>query len=116
MLAAAAHEKEGTSRLVELLACEEELAGLMADARAEGRRRVEAAREEAERVAAELGSRLEQEADRARREIAEAAGARVEALLEEARFRAARFDDVSDEQVARLAESALRRLMGTVRG
>jgi hypothetical protein len=105
------HEKERASRLAELLGCEEELAGLMTVARAEARRRVDIAREEAERVAAELDASLAGEAERARRAIDEAGRQRMHAILEEARIQVARFDGASDAEVARLAESALRVLM-----
>ena len=112
LMPAATHEKERATRLAELLACEEELAGLMEAARAEGRRRVEAARQEAERAESELGQRLEEEADRARQQIEEAARAGVQALVDGARERVVRFDAVSDAEVTRLAVSALRRLLG----
>jgi vacuolar-type H+-ATPase subunit H len=107
------HGKERISRLSELLACETELADLMAKARGEARRRVEAAREEVERADADHAASLATEAERARREIDDSARARAQALLADARGRVARFDGVSDAEVARLAESALRRLMRT---
>jgi vacuolar-type H+-ATPase subunit H len=105
-------EKQRASRLAELLACEEELAGLMTAARAEARRRVDAARDEAERAAGLLGASLDEEAERARREIREAARGRADTLLEKARAQVVRFEGVSDAEVGRLAESALRRLIG----
>jgi hypothetical protein len=107
-----AHEKEQTGRLADLLACEKELAGLMARACDEARRRVDAARAEAERVATELDTSLAAEAERARREIDEGSRARVHATLADAEARAARFDRVSDAEVERLAASALRLLVG----
>ena len=106
------HEKGHPSRLADLLACEQELAELMSGATEEARKCVEAARRDAEQAAAELDASLEAEEKRARGEIAEVARARADALLVDARARAGRFDGVSDEQIARLASSALRRLLG----
>jgi hypothetical protein len=103
-------EAERASRLAELLACEEELAGLMEAVRADARRRVEAARTEAERADAELDASLEAEAVRVRREIEDGTRAAVRGIVAGANAQAARFDAVSDDEVARLAASALRLL------
>jgi hypothetical protein len=78
----------------------------------EGRRRVDAARAEAERAAAELDTALATEAERARRDIDDESRARVRAILADAAERAARFDSVSDAEVERLAATALRLLVG----
>jgi hypothetical protein len=106
----APQETERASRLAELLACEEDLARLMAETRAEGRRRIEAAQAEAGRAAAELGAALDAEAERARRDIEMRFRARAHAMLEEARAGVTRFQAVSDEEVSRLADRALRLL------
>jgi len=106
-------DAEPASRLAELLACEQELEAAMASVREDARRRVEAARAEQARGAAELEELLEREAERVRRDVDEAARARVRSLLAEADQRVARFDRVSDPEIERLAAVALRQLMDT---
>ena len=104
-------EPRQASQLTDLLACEQELAALLDETRAEARGLVESARAEAGRSAAELEASLEEESERERARIREETQARVRALVSAARERAARFDSVSEARVARLAESALERLL-----
>jgi vacuolar-type H+-ATPase subunit H len=107
-----AHEREQTGRLADLLTCERELAELMAGVREEARRRVAGARDDATRAETELDASLAMEGERARREIDDEARARMRAVLDEAHAQVARFDAVSDSDVAALADVALRRLIG----
>ena len=104
-------ERGGGSRLAELLACEQELAEQLAAARDEGRDLIERARREAALAEAELEASLEKASDRVRREIREASQARIHEVLRRARERAARYERLTDAEVERLAESALRRLI-----
>ncbi|MGD8288639.1 MAG: hypothetical protein PVJ80_08165 [Gemmatimonadota bacterium] len=104
-------EPRQASQLNELLACEQELARLLEETRAEARRLVEDARAAAGEAAANLEASLEEESERERARIREETQARIRALVAAAREESARFDSVGDDRVSELAESALRRLL-----
>jgi vacuolar-type H+-ATPase subunit H len=99
------------SQLEELLACEQELAQLLSDAREDSRRRVEEARALAVRAEADLQTTLEGEADQERASIRQEAQARVRETLSAAAERASRLDSISDERVERLADAAFSELL-----
>ena len=99
------------SQLAELVACEQELAALLADAEARARQMVEEARAAAAAAAAELEASLEDEAERLRVLIREDTQRRVRELEAGARAEAARFDQVPAEELDRLVELGYRRLL-----
>jgi len=101
------------SQLDELVACERELADLLAAIEGEARRRVEEARVSAAAAEADVEASLDEEGANARTEIREATQRRLRAVQVEAQERVARFEQVSDEEVARLADAAFRRLVAT---
>jgi vacuolar-type H+-ATPase subunit H len=104
-------EREQATRLSALLECEAELARLMAEARDIARRRVEEARGEAARAESDLAASLDAEGERARHRIQSSSQATVQDVLSGARARVVRYENVSDAEVLRLAQSALRRLI-----
>ena len=99
------------SQLEELLACERELAELLAEARDDARRRVEEARALAARAEADLEEALEREAAQERASIREGVEARVREISGAARERVARLEAIPDDRVEHLAEAAFRRLV-----
>lgn len=99
------------SQLAELLACEQELAALLDEARRDARELVESARVDAERAAADLEASLEEEAEQERERIRTDAQARIRELVTGARERSERFEGLSDERVEALAEVAFRLLL-----
>jgi vacuolar-type H+-ATPase subunit H len=107
----AGDEAHQASGLAELLACERELDELMSAVRTDARRRVADALSQVAHAEAELEASLAEEAERARRELREETQARVRDVSSRARVRVTRFESVSDDEVARLAESAFRRLL-----
>jgi hypothetical protein len=106
------HGPTQTSQLAELVACERELADLLAAAEAEGRAMVEEARASATAAEADIEAALEGEGERARADIREATQRKVRAIQVSAQELVARFERVSDEEAGRLADIAFRLLVG----
>jgi vacuolar-type H+-ATPase subunit H len=100
------------NQLAELLACEQELAVQLARAQEDARRLVDEARAEAARAEAALEGSLQAEAERLRASIREEIQASLREIAARTRERIARFEAVSDEEVARLADAAFLRLIG----
>jgi len=101
-----------SNELAELLACEFELAELLARTQEQGRHLVEEARAETGRAEVDMEASLEAESDRERARIREETQTSVREIWARARRRVAAFEGVPDERVERLAEAAFRRLIG----
>jgi vacuolar-type H+-ATPase subunit H len=101
-----------SGQLAELLACEREVAELMAAARVEAQRRVAEARSEADGAMAELLASLETTCEQARRELREESEKSIRDILTRAAAQADRFERVSEADIERLTASAFRRLVG----
>lgn len=99
------------TQLEELLECERHLTELMVEARVDAARRIEEARAAASAQEADLEASLGMEADRLRAAVRERTQASVREIRAEAEARVTGFDGITDEQVTRLADHALRILI-----
>jgi hypothetical protein len=109
-------EHTESTRLAELLACEQELEELRARARGEAAELVAGARREAEARAASVDAALAGEIDALRNEVREEARREIERALAQAEAQAARYDAVDDAEIERLADVAFLELLGRAGG
>jgi F0F1-type ATP synthase membrane subunit b/b' len=112
MTGPARDEQTESSRLSELLACEEELQLLRERARDEAAELVARARREATDREAALDAELTGELERLRGRIEEEARREIERARAQAETQAARYDAVGDAEVERLADVAFLQLLG----
>ncbi len=106
------HPSGEGDQLAELLACELELAQLLAETQQEARQLVEAARAESVRAEAEMDASLEREAESECLRIRQETQSSVREMSARVAARVAAFESVSRERVEQLAEAAFLRLVG----
>ena len=109
-------EHTESTRLAELLSCEEELAVLRSRTLDEASALVALAQREASEREAALDAALVGELDRLRDQIREGARREIERAHAQARAQASRYDAVDDAEVERLAGVAFRALLGRSSG
>jgi hypothetical protein len=105
-------EHTESSRLAELLACEQELEDLRARARDEAAEVVARARRDVDERRAEMAAGLIAEVETLRERVREELRREVERARAQAEAQAARYDAVDDAEVERLAEVAFHELVG----